>query len=59
MHYPQHILVKLATRAKAILDAHLRKHMYITVAIIFLLIDTLVRRIILFNCELKKIKTSK
>ena len=59
MHYAQQIIVKQATRAKAVLDAHLRKHKNMPVAMIFLLFDTLVRPILLFNCEIWGIKISK
>ena len=56
MHYAQQIIVKQATRAKAVLDAHLRKHKNMPVDMIFLLFDTLVRPILLFNCEIWGIK---
>ena len=59
MHYAQQIIVKQATRAKAVLDAHLRKHKNMPVDMIFLLFDTLVRPILLFNCEIWEIKISK
>ena len=59
MHYAQQIIVKQATRAKAVLDAHLRKHKNMPVDMIFLLFDTLVRPILLFNCEIWGIKISK
>ena len=58
MHYAQQIIVKQATRAKAVLDAHLRKHKNMPVDMIFLLFDTLVRPILLFNCEIWGIKIS-
>ena len=59
MHYAQQIIVKQATRAKAVLDADLRKHKNMPVDMIFLLFDTLVRPILLFNCEIWGIKISK
>ena len=52
MHYAQHIIVKQATRAKTVLDAHLRKHKNMPVDMIFLLFDTPVRPILLFNCAI-------
>ena len=52
MHFAQQIIVKQATRAKAVLDAHLRKHKNMAVNMIFLLFDTLIRPILLFNCEI-------
>ena len=59
MHNAQLIIVKQATRTKAVLDAHLRKHKNMPVDMIFLLFDTLVRPILLFNCEIWGIKISK
>ena len=59
MHYAQQIIVKQATSAKAVLDAHLRKHKNMPVDMIFLLFGTLVRPILLFNCEIWGIKISK
>ena len=56
MHYAQQIIVKQANRAKAVLDVHLRKHKDIPVDTIFLLFDSLVRPILLFNCEIWGIK---
>ena len=58
-HYAQQIIVKQATRAKAVLDAHLRKHKNMPVDMIFHLFDSLVRPILLFNYEIWGIKISK
>ena len=52
MHYVQNIIGKQATSTKAVLDAHLRKHKNMSVDMIFLLFDTLVRPILPFNCDL-------
>ena len=59
MHHAQQIIVKQATRAKAVLDAYLRKHKNMPVDMIFLLFDTLDRPILLFNYEIWGIKISK
>ena len=59
MHYAQQIIVKQATRAKTVLDSHLRKHKNMAIDMIFLLFDTLVRPILLFNCEFWGIKIRK
>ena len=59
MHYAQQIIVKQATRAKAVLDVHLRQHKNMPVDMIFLLFDTLVRPLLLLNCEIWGIKISK
>ena len=59
MHYAQQIRVKEATSANTVLDAHSRKHKNMPVDMIFLLFDTLVRSILLFNCEILGIKISK
>ena len=59
MYYAQQIIVKQATRAKAVLDAHLRKHKNMPGDMSLLLFDTLIRPILLFNCELWGIKISK
>ena len=58
MHYAQQIIVKQTTRANAVLDAHLSKHKNMPVDMIFLLFDTLVRPILLFNCEFWGFKIS-
>ena len=59
MHFAQLILVKQATKANVVLDAHLRKHKNMPVDMIFLLVDTLVRPKLLFNCEICGIKINK
>ena len=59
MHYAQQIIDKQATSANAVFDAHLRKHKNMPVDMIFLLFDTLVRPILLFNCKIWEIKISK
>ena len=53
MHYAQQIIVKQATRAKTVLDVPLRKHKNRPVNRIFILLDTLVRLVLLVNCEIK------
>ena len=55
----QQVLIKQSIKAKAVVDKYLRKHKHTPVKNIFKLFDTLVRPIILFNCEIWGINVCK
>ena len=59
LKYCQHILIQQALRTKAALECYLSKHKHMPVKDVFDLFDTLVRPIVMYNCEIWGINMNK